>query len=126
MLIENPQHTPEEAVKTAIDQITAPWRKAGLQPPSLLTIEVARATRTGTSPPLPLSTAIRAIRSDSSTYIHAILVDAFGNPVDSNLYEAAIASAPPKKVARRIGGGTHSFGEVSFELGRGRLRVIPR
>lgn len=109
--------TLREAIESAYISITEPWAKADLPLPSATVKELAREAH------LPQGTIIEAVLQSSES-LGMSLVDLVGKRVNGNVRQAAIDSAPLKRVARETQKGGHAFEEVCFRFGRGRLRII--
>lgn len=107
--------TPREVV-AAVTSITEPWNKAGLTPPNLDVIEVARTAQ------CPIRDVLTAALTESSFELQ----DIKGGTVNGNLREAAILSAPAKRVARLTQSKGLPYENTAYRLGRRRLKLISR
>ncbi|MBI2019073.1 hypothetical protein HYS95_00195 [Candidatus Daviesbacteria bacterium] len=105
--------TPQEAVTTAVKETIEPWQKAGLELPHLVVSEVARMTG------LRAGTVIRIVFRSKNL----MLEDLQGQPVNGNLREAAVTSAPIKKVVRVTQKEGRSFEQTAFGMGLNRLHI---
>ncbi|MDO8577233.1 MAG: hypothetical protein Q7R82_02710 [Candidatus Daviesbacteria bacterium] len=112
MFRDNGNRTPHEEIGNTVAEITAPWQQAGMKPPYLGVLEVARASG------LSEQVVVHSVLDDPNLSLE----DMRGQRVNGNLKEAAIANAPLKRVAR-MSRNSDSFRTTAFRLGLRRLRI---
>lgn len=109
--------TSQQAVTQAVYEITGPWQIAHLTPPNLDILEVARTAK------IPVKAALLIILENQADMAFQV-EDRQGQKVNGNLREAAILSAPIKKVVRATQGKSAvAFEDTAYRMGLGRLRL---
>lgn len=114
-MFRNPENNLSPQQETIIGEVadfTIPWIKAAEPLPDLEVKEVARMTG------LPIKDVVDAVLENNNL---AIVLDRKGRRVNGNLREAAIKSAPNKRVGRIVQGYGHPYEEVRYNMGLRRL-----